>query len=92
MKDTIITISRAYGSGGHKIGESLAGRSGLSKEIMKDAESILITNILFSPSRLGPSAEVYGMSLGERIFLSNPRRFGNWLPRGSCVMIGRCAD
>ncbi len=109
MKNTIITISRAYGSGGHEIGKRLATeldipyydnelislaaeQSGLSKEIIKDAENIPTSNILYSLSRLGPSAEVYGMSLSEKIFLAQSNAIRELASKGSCVIIGRCAD
>ena len=109
MKSTIITVSRAYGSGGHEIGKRLAmelgipyydnelislaaEQSGLSKEIIKNAENIPTSNILYSLSRLGPSAEVYGMPLSEKIFSAQSKAILELASKGSCVIIGRCAD
>jgi len=109
MEDTIITISRAYGSGGHKIGKGLAEelgipyydnelislvaeRSGLSKGIMKHAESIPTTNILYSLSQLGPFEELYGMPLSEQVFSAQSQAIRELASKGSCVIIGRCAD
>lgn len=69
-----------------------AERSGFSEDVIRSAENVPSSNILFSLSRLGPSAEIYGMPLSEKIFQAQSQAIRELAGKGSCVFIGRCAD
>ncbi len=72
-----------------------AEKTGLSKDYFKDAESSSVGNILFSLSNLLPNNsphEIYGLPLNEKIFLVQSQVIRDLAEKGSCVMIGRCAD
>ncbi len=107
--NTVITISRQYGSGGRIIGKMLAEalgvpfydnelitmaaeQTGLSKECFQEAESTSIGNLLLSLTSLTPGADSYGLPLNEKIFLFQSQVIKDVAAKGSCVIVGRCAD
>ena len=72
-----------------------AQKTGLSQHYFKEAESASVGNILFSLSNLLPNNsphEVYGLPLTEKIFLAQSQVIRDLAEKGSCVIIGRCAD
>lgn len=72
-----------------------AEKTGLSKDYFKEAESASVGNILLSLSNLLPNNsphEIYGLPLNEKIFLVQSQVIRDVAEKGSCVIIGRCAD
>ena len=72
-----------------------AEKTGLSKDYFKDAESSSVGNMLLSLSNLLPNNsphEIYGLPLNEKIFLVQSQVIRDVAEKGSCVIIGRCAD
>ena len=69
-----------------------AEKSGISNSIFEDAEKQAGNNFLYILSRLGPTSQIYGMPLSERIFSIQSNVIKDVADRGSCVILGRCAD
>lgn len=72
-----------------------AQKTGLSQDYFKESESASVGNILFSLSNLLPNNsphEIYGLPLTEKIFLAQSQVIRDLAEKGSCVIIGRCAD
>lgn len=108
MKNRIITISREFGSGGRTIGHEVAQRlgipcydqeiidrlaeeSGLSREYIKDesedAHHSSWTAVAFS------SVRSYGIPSNQDLIWAAQRKIILELAeKGSCVIVGRCAD
>lgn len=112
MTKKIITISRAFGSGGRTIGKAVAQRLGIpyydkelvdavSKESGFHADFIeeageyapvsnsFLFNLAVSPN---PLNMVNGMSMSDRLFVSQSNVIRELADQGPCVIIGRCAD
>lgn len=101
----IITISRQYGSGGHKIGEKLSKKLGIpfydQKLIEFAAQSSSLDKSLFEnyeQNRVGTirhnlSTEVNSnYSLDDQIFQHQSDVIRKIASEGPCIIIGRCAD
>lgn len=105
MKDLIICIGRQYGSGGRFIGKLLAEKLNIpcyDKELLIESskksnlnEDVIIkndevpNNMMYS---LFPSRSSYGLPVNQQVFLAQFDVIKNIASRGSCVIIGRCAD
>ena len=104
MSHTIIHISREFGSGGRIIGEKLAAelnipfydktiiemvakKSGLPPELIEQSETL-------SPTAFGFDLEsaVYYTSITDETFFAQSAVIREIASKGSCVIIGRCAD
>ncbi len=112
--NTIITIGRQFGSGGHEIAVGLseklgipyydkeiiveaAKKSGLNENLFKNAEEQTVSSFLYSVA-LGaytPANSLTGMpfmNINETIFQEQSKVIVDLASRGSCVIVGRCAD
>ena len=93
----VITLSREYGSGGHRIGELLARKLGVK---LYDKELIALTAQAsgFSEETVGKSEEsvnsriLYDDPVQTAMFLSQKRIIGDIARRESCVIVGRLAN
>lgn len=107
----VITISRQYGSGGHKIGELLSKKLAIplydrriidktaedlgfsSQKIMEreqTATTIQLLEMVFSDS--GGVIPDMELSEDDAIFVTESRIIRDLAAKGSCIIIGRCAD
>lgn len=101
----IITISRQYGSGGHEIGKKLAKKleipfydhnliylaakeSSLDKELFENFEKSGVGTIRYDLS-MGVSNDY---SLEEQVFNYQSDVIRKVAKKGSCIIVGRCAD
>lgn len=104
-EDTVITISRQYGSGGREIGERVAKELGIPfydrKIIELAAESSSMDIRFFENSETKDAGGLfYDLSTGARfslpitdqVFLQQRTIIRDLAAKGSCVMVGRCAD
>ncbi len=105
MANTIITISRTYGSGGRKIGKLLAERAGIpyyDRELiyLTSAKSGLPADVLSDndeglsqkrPDVIIPEERNKYISKDE-VFASQSRTIRELADKSDCVIIGRCAD
>ena len=108
MKHTVITIGRAYGSGGHEIGSRVAAKLGIAfydKEIIGLAaektgycEEFIRHNEEKTP---GVFARSMSFSKGsgythpsseDTVFVHQSQIIKELAERESCVIVGRCAD
>ena len=105
MANTIITISRTYGSGGRKIGRLAAERAGIP---CYDRELIYLTSAksgvpasLLSDNDEGLSKRKPDITIPEEknkyvskdeVFLSQSQTIRELADKSDCVIIGRCAD
>lgn len=69
-----------------------ASDSGIKADLFQSAEIIPANNFLYSLSMLGPSTEIYGIPLNEKIFNVQSNVIRRLASSGPCVLIGRCAD
>lgn len=111
--NTIITISRQYGSGGRLIGEKLAEalkipfydkelitmaaeQSGYSREIFERmderASSSLLYTLSINPGMAGGITGIADLPLNDKVFLIQNNVIRQLADKGSCVIVGRCAD
>lgn len=107
-ENTIITISRQYGSGGAEIGEKLAKelnvpfydrniitmaaeKSGFSEDLFDKLDKRATNSFLYSLTMFG-STGVNGMTLTDQLFLTQCSIIKELAAKGSCVIVGRCAD
>ena len=103
--EKIITISREYGSGGHTIGklvaeklgipcydkeliEKIAEQSGYTADYVKE-ETESLNGGLFSTLFADRSM---GMTNQDKIWTLQCRIITELAEKGSCILIGRCAD
>lgn len=101
----IITINREYGSGGRYVGKLLAqklhiplydknliqivaDKSGLSASYIKEKEQMKVGNLL---SELNINY-FNNLTNDDQIFLAESNAIKNIAKKGSCVIVGRCAD
>lgn len=106
--NTIITISRQYGSQGREIGQELAKRlnipyydrdiismaakeSGFSEELFDQLDRRATNSFLYSLTMFG-SAGLNGLSLTDQLFVTQRNIIRDVAEKGSCVIVGRCAD
>ncbi|MEG0144706.1 MAG: cytidylate kinase-like family protein [Clostridia bacterium] len=104
MKRTIITISRVYGAGGHLVGQQLAERlgiplydkalidmiakeTGLAPAFIEQAEQARTPSLLYGLYTSASSLPVY-----DQIDVSERKVIRDLAQKGSCIMLGRCAD
>ena len=103
-KDKIIyTIGRQFGSGGRKVGRTLAEKLGIpfyDKELLTlAAKDSGLSEALFHNADEKPTSSLlyslvmgnYPMSSGA-LFLIQSKTIKKIADQGSCVIIGRCAD
>lgn len=106
-KHFVVTISRQYGSGGRYIGKMLAEQLGVpiydkqiiemtaqnfgfSKEFVADYEEKPINRFYYAFS-LGGDINT-GLSMNDKIFIEQANIMKELAAKGSCVIVGRCAD
>lgn len=107
MKDIIITIGRQYGSGGRQVGKLLAQRMGVpfyDKELLTEAaKSSGFCEEIFHENDEKPAGSfLYSLVMGangtdalplnNKLFLAQFDTIKEIASKGSCVIIGRCAD
>ena len=107
MKRIIITIGREYGSGGKEIGEKLAEelaipfydkelltvaaqKSGMCKEIFETHDEKPTNSFLYS--LVAGNYATGNMPINHKLFLAQFEAIKDIAAKGSCVIIGRCAD
>ncbi len=105
--DTIITISREYGSGGRIIGQKLAEELGIpfyDNELIKMAaeqtgmsEEFLKHTEERANHGLRFSLSYLGnlsytMPLNDKVFIAQSQIIKDLADKGPCVIVGRCAD
>ena len=108
MSNLIITISRQFGSGGREIGmrvakelgisfydrkliTAAAKKSGFSEELFEMMDKRATNSLLYSLSMFGGSG-INGMSLTDQLYLTQANLIREFADKGSCVIVGRCAD
>lgn len=108
MKHTVITIGRAYGSGGHEIGSRLAQKLGISfydKKLLELAaektgycEDFIKHNDEKTPGILARSM-TFSRGTGythpsseDTVFVYQSQIIKELAEKESCVIVGRCAD
>lgn len=104
MGNSIITISREYGSGGREVGEKLAKKLGIpfyDKEIitMLAKESGLSEETIRNWAEKEVSGFFYGINaargiipIPDRIFGARRKVLNEIADKGSCVIVGSCGD
>ena len=106
MEKVIITIGREFGSGGREIGLKLAEKLGIpffDKEIIRKAaeDSGIVESVMdyydehhSSPIFATGSIlfDIYQMPMSDRVYLEQSRAIKSIAAKGSCVIVGRCAD
>lgn len=106
--NTIITISRQYGSQGREIGKQVAKRLDIpyyDREIISRAakesgfsEELFdqldrrATNSFLYSLTMFGSAGLNGLSLTDQLFVTQRNIIRDIASKGSCVIVGRCAD
>lgn len=102
---TIITISRQHGSGGREIGQKVAKQLGIpfyDREIIELAAKSSDIDIRFfeNSETKGTGNLLYRLSndvhltqpITDKIFLQQVQVIRDLAAKGSCVIVGRCAD
>lgn len=107
MSEIIITIGRQYGSGGKEIGEKLAREFGIpfyDKELLTEAaKNSGISEEIFEMNDEKPASSfLYSLVAGgygnettpinHKLFLAQFETIKEIAQKGSCVILGRCAD
>ena len=104
MANSIITISRQYGSGGREVGQKLAERLGIGfydKEIitMLAKESGLSEETVKNWAEKEVSGFFYGINaargiipIPDRIFSARRKVLNELADKESCVIVGSCGD
>jgi len=106
MSNVIVTIGRLYGSGGRKIGELVAKELGVpfyDKELITETakNSGYCEEVLKSNDERPSGSFLYSLVLGangdslpldNKLFLAQFETIKQIAEKGSCVIIGRCAD
>ncbi len=107
-KKKIIVISRECGSGGSHIARLLATRlgvpyydkafvdkavkdSGLTPDFMEEEEQKFISSLLFSLST-GGYRHNDNKTMADQVFIAETNALKQVAQKGSCVIVGRCAD
>ena len=104
--NTVITISRQFGSGGKEVGIRVAKELGIpfyDKELIKmAAEDIEIEEHIFEmydnafmekeEVKYTPFSHTYEASMSDQIFIAQSRVIRRLAHHGPCVIVGRCAD
>ena len=106
MKHVIITIGREFGSGGREIGMKLAEKLGIpffDKEIIRKAaeDSGIVESVMdyYDEHHTSPIFatgsilfDIYQMPMSDRVYLEQTKAIKSIAEKGSCVIVGRCAD
>jgi len=109
VTDTIITISRQYGSGGREIGKLLAEelgipfydnelitiaakKSGYAEGLFEQADQRPTGSLLYTLSMFGSNVATFDLPLNDKVFLIQSDIIREVAAKGSCVIVGRCAD
>ncbi len=108
MSHVIITISREYGSGGRLIAQKLAGDLGipfLDRQIISEAArtSGLPEDVIRKTENQKPFTNAFyemfsyyattnNQSVSEQVFLAESKVITDAADKGSCVIVGRCAN
>ena len=105
QKQTVITISRQTGSGGYTVGKQLAERLGIpfyDNELIELAarSSTLDESNFENVEAAGVGSLLYDLAAGvhhdlaieDKVFLHQSKIVRDIAGRGSCVIVGRCAD
>ncbi|MGM9630910.1 AAA family ATPase [Butyricicoccus sp.] len=106
--NTIITISRQYGSQGREVGQELANRLGIPyydralitlaakesgfSEELFDQLDRRATNSFLYSLTMFGSAGINGLSLTDQLYVTQRNIIRDLAAKGSCVFVGRCAD
>ena len=106
--NTIITISRQYGSQGREVGQELANRLGIPyydrdlitlaakesgfSEDLFDQLDRRATNSFLYSLTMFGSAGINGLSLTDQLYVTQRNIIRDLAAKGSCVFVGRCAD
>ncbi|HBI63850.1 MAG TPA: cytidylate kinase [Clostridiales bacterium] len=106
--NTIITISRQYGSLGREIGKELSERLGIPyydrelislaakksgfSEELFDQLDRRATNSFLYSLTMFGSAGLNGLSLTDQLYVTQRNIIREVASQGSCVIVGRCAD
>lgn len=100
---TVITISRQYGSGGRYVGRLVADKLGI-KFYDKDLITALSQKTGLSEDYIEENEQkrnsldalnnglYYNLSNSDELFLKESELIKEFASKGSCVIIGRCAD
>ena len=100
----IITIGREYGSGGRIIGKKLSEKlnipfydrelirmiaveSGIAEELIKQVEQLRESSLIYDAYDVNCQ-----VPFAERIHTAQKKIITNIADKGSCVIVGRCAD
>lgn len=106
MKNVIITIGREFGSGGREIGLKLAQKLDIpffDKEIIRKAaqDSGIVESVMdyYDEHRTSPIFstgsilyDIYQMPMSDRVYIEQSKAIKDIAAKGSCVIVGRCAD
>lgn len=107
LKDTVITISREYGSGGRLIGKKLAEQLGVdfydNRIIEIAAEQSGLSEEFMAQTEEKASGGLlyslsylgnlgYSLSLNDQVFIAQCNVIREIAEKGPCVIVGRCAD
>ena len=106
--NTIITISRQYGSQGREVGQEIAKRLGIPyydrdlitlaakasgfSEDLFDQLDRRATNSFLYSLTMFGSAGINGLSLTDQLYVTQRNLIRDLAEKGSCVIVGRCAD
>lgn len=106
--NTIITISRQYGSQGREVGQEIAKRLGIPyydrdlitlaakasgfSEELFDRLDRRATNSFLYSLTMFGSAGINGLSLTDQLYVTQRNLIRDLAEKGSCVIVGRCAD
>ena len=100
--NTVITIGRQFGSGGHEIGERVADYFGikyLDKELLTRVakESGFCEEMIKNHDERPTNSFLYNLvmdtySFGYKVFLAQFDTIKKVAAEGPCVIVGRCAD
>ncbi len=69
-----------------------AKKSGFSEEIFKKAEQMSTHSFLYSLSMFGTAEGLYGLPLGDQVYLAQSDVIKKVASEGPCVIVGRCSD
>lgn len=97
MKHTMITISREYGSGGRDIGQLVAEKLGIpcyDRSIIDKAAQIseLHPDFIERNEQHLDNSFLFDMTMTVNVYKAQAAAIRACVEKGSCVIIGRCAD
>ncbi|MCD8096733.1 MAG: cytidylate kinase-like family protein [Lachnospiraceae bacterium] len=97
MKHTIITISRQFGSGGRKIGHQVAESLGIpcyDRSIIDNTAKIseLSPDFIEKNEQHLSNSFIFDMTMTANIYKAQFSVIRECAEKGSCVIVGRCAD